>query len=454
MFREEIIDILNKSKPLRSDCDTYYFLYKINPDESLVKVDYNDIEDMVGGIKKALSPYDIDEGELLLPYKIIVYEFFADYLAIKEYDCFYKANNMNVIFDYASLKRTKTYGANSIRLIYFDNLAVLTKMKNGRFISLPISMPIDYLPSDISLVLSCKDFLIARDLVRESERYNKVENKTLTYKDVVGHSSRNEALLAKWKRLKNITKYVKINKYSFKELAAILKLKQKVTDAEFIRFINWYAQVHRKEYFTKYKSTTFRNEYWLYIYSSYVSSRCGISLPDKYMGNDFPCGMSVLTDTMNMLSDLKEKSEVSTRSIDGLRRWHDKVLTKFLRRNTRISKKKIALTKEWECVKEALIKSSLNITILDSEYLLVEEGENMKNCVASYYQSVKRGGSFIFHVDYNVKGYCCELQMSPSFYGSTATNEPFIAQLLGRCNSSDVPKSLIDKINKIIRKGK
>lgn len=59
MFREEIIDILNKSKPLRSDCDTYYFLYKINTDESLVKVDRDDIEDMVNGIRKALSPYDI-----------------------------------------------------------------------------------------------------------------------------------------------------------------------------------------------------------------------------------------------------------------------------------------------------------------------------------------------------------------------------------------------------------
>lgn len=62
MFRAEIIDILNKNKPLRSDYDTYYFLYKINPDESLVKVDYDDIKDMVNGIKGALSPYDIDEG--------------------------------------------------------------------------------------------------------------------------------------------------------------------------------------------------------------------------------------------------------------------------------------------------------------------------------------------------------------------------------------------------------
>lgn len=197
MFREEIIDILNKSKPLRWDDEIYYFLYKINPDESLVKVDYSDIENMVNGIKGALSPYNIDEGELLLPYKIIVYEFFDSSLAIKEYDCTYKASNINVIFDYVSMKRTKTYGADSIRLIYFDNLAVVTKMKNGRFISLPISMPIDYLPSSESLILQCKDFLIARDFVRESEQYDKVGNKTLTYQDVMGHSSRNEVLFAK-----------------------------------------------------------------------------------------------------------------------------------------------------------------------------------------------------------------------------------------------------------------
>ena len=92
MFRKEIIDILNKNKPVITansidGDDTYYFLYKINPDESLVKVDRDDIEDVANRISEALSPYNIDKGELLLPYKIIVYEFLNDYLAIKEYDC-------------------------------------------------------------------------------------------------------------------------------------------------------------------------------------------------------------------------------------------------------------------------------------------------------------------------------------------------------------------------------
>lgn len=446
MFREEIIDILNKSKPLRWDNEIYYFLYKINPDESLVKVDYNDIENMVNGIKEALSPYNIDEGELLLPYKIIVYEFFDSSLAIKEYDCIYKANNLNVIFDYVSMRRTKTYGADSIRLIYFDNLAVVTKMKNGRFISLPISMPIDYLPSNESLILKCKDFLIARDFVRESEQYEKVGNKTLTYQDVMGHSSRNEVLFSKWKRLNEITKYVKINKYSFKELAAILKVKQKVTDVEFVRFINWYSQVHRREYFTKYKTTTYRSEYWIYMYASYVVSRCKISLPEKYVEDGFYMGMSLLKDTMNMLAKLKEKSEVSARSIDGLRRYHDEVLARYLELENKISKKKIKLTKEWKHIKENLEKSSLNITILDSEHLLAEEGKHMKNCVRSYYDFVKNGSSFIFHVDYKRKGYCCELKMNE--------DSPYIAQLLGACNSDDVPKGLVDKITKVIGKEK
>lgn len=446
MFKKEIIDILNKSKPLRSDYDTYYFLYKINTDESLVKVDRDDIEDMVSGIRKALSPYDIDEGELLLPYKIIVYEFFDSSLAIKEYDCTYKANNLNVIMDYVNMRRTKSYGADSIRLIYFDNLAVVTKMKNGNFIRLPISMPVDYLPSSESLILKCKDFLIARDLVRESEQYDKVQNKTLTYQDVMGHSSRNEVLFAKWKRLNDITKYVKINKYSFKELAAILKVKQKVTDVEFARFVNWYAQVHRREYFTKYKTTTYRNEYWFYIYASYVISRCKISLPEKYVEDGFYMGTSLLKDTMNMLAKLKEKSEVSARSIDGLRRYHDEVLARYLELENKISKKKIKLTKEWKRIKENLEKSSLNITILDSEHLLAEEGKHMKNCVRSYYDFIKNGSSFIFHVDYKRRGYCCELKMNEG--------SPYIAQLLGACNSDDVPKALVDKINKIIGKEK
>lgn len=444
MFRKEITDILNKSKPVISDDDIYYFLYRINPDESTVKVDRDDIEGLTSKIKDALSPYNIDEGELLLPYKVIAYEFSDNYLAIKEFDCIYKANNINVIFDYVDIRRTKSYGATSIRLIYFDNLAVMTKLKNGRFISLPISMPVDYLPSNESLILKCSDFLIARDLVRESERYDKMQNKTLTYRDVMGHSSRNEVLLAKWKRLNDITKYVKINKYSFKELAAILKVKQKVTDVEFVRFINWYSHVHRREYFTKYKTTTFRNEYWFYIYASYVVSRCKISLPEKYVEDGFYMGMSLLKDTMNMLAKLREKSEVSVRSIDGLRRWHDEVLARYLELENKISKKKIKLTKEWKLVKDNLEKSSLNVTILDSEYLLAEEGKRMKNCVRSYYDFVKSGNSFIFHVDYKRKGYCCELKMSEGL--------PYIAQLLGACNNDDVPKNLVDKITKIIER--
>lgn len=364
--------------------------------------------------------------------------FFDSSLAIKEYDCTYKANNLNVIMDCVNMRRTKSYGADSIRLIYFDNLAVVTKMKNGNFISLPISMPVDYLPSSESLILKCKDFLIARDLVRESEQYDKVQNKTLTYQDVMGHSSRNEVLLNKWRRLNNITKYVKINKYSFKELAAILKVNQKVTDVEFVRFIN--------EYFTKYKTTTYRSEYWLYIYASYVVSRCKISLPEKYVEDGFYMGMSLLKDTMNMLAKLKEKSEVSARSIDGLRRYHDEVLARYLELEKKISKKKIKLTKEWKHIKDNLEKSSLNVTILDSEHLLAEEGKHMKNCVRSYYDFVKNGSSFIFHVDYKRKGYCCELQMNEGL--------PYIAQLLGACNSIDVPQSLTDKITKVIGKEK
>ena len=147
-----------------------------------------------------------------------------------------------------------------------------------------------------------------------------------------------------------------------------------------------------------------------------------------------------------MLAKLKEKSEVLARSIDGLRRYHDEVLVKYLELENKISKKKIKLAKEWKYIKDNLEKSSLNVTILDSEYLLAEEGKQMKNCVRSYYNFVKSGNSLIFHVDYRRKGYCCELKMSEG--------SPYIAQLLGSCNSDDVPKNLVDKITKVIGKEK
>ena len=104
-----------------------------------------------------------------------------------------------------------------------------------------------------------------------------------------------------------------------------------------------------------------------------------------------------------MLAKLKEKSEVSARSIDGLRRYHDEVLARYLELENKISKKKIKLTKEWKHVKDNLEKSSLNVTILDSEYLLAEEGKQMKNCVRSYYDFVKSGNSLIFHVTISEK---------------------------------------------------
>ena len=155
-------------------------------------------------------------------------------------------------------------------------------------------------------------------------------------------------------------------------------------------------------------------------------------------------GTSLLKDTINMLAKLKEKSEVSARSIDGLRRYHDEILARYLELENKISKKKIKLTKEWHHIKDNLEKSSLNVTILDSEYLLSEEGKHMRNCVRSYYDFVKNGNSFIFHVDYKRKGYCCELKMNEG--------SPYIAQLLGSCNSSDVPKNLVDKITKTIER--
>ena len=157
-------------------------------------------------------------------------------------------------------------------------------------------------------------------------------------------------------------------------------------------------------------------------------------------------GMSLLKDTMNILAKLREKSEVSARSIDGLRRYHDEVLARYLELESKISKKKIKLTKEWKHIKDNLEKSSLNTTILDSEYLLAEEGKRMKNCVRSYYDFVKSGNSFIFHVSYKRKGYCCELKMNEG--------SPYIASLLGSCNSDDVPKALVNKINKTIGKEK
>lgn len=125
----------------------------------------------------------------------------------------------------------------------------------------------------------------------------------------------------------------------------------------------------------------------------------------------------------------------------------------FFKKNTsfpRFHKKKISGSYRTRCINGniALLDRGIKLPKLgnDSEHLLAEEGKQMKNCVRSYYDFVKSGSSFIFHVDYKRKGYCCELKMNEG--------SPYIAQLLGACNSDDVPKALVDKITKVIGKEK
>lgn len=65
----------------------------------------------------------------------------------------------------------------------------------------------------------------------------------------------------------------------------------------------------------------------------------------------------------------------------------------------------------------------------------------MNHCVTTYNKKVKRGTSYIFHIDYKKQGYTCELKYK--------AKKVYIAQLLGKFNkrpSDDVfeyVKSLI-----------
>ena len=66
----------------------------------------------------------------------------------------------------------------------------------------------------------------------------------------------------------------------------------------------------------------------------------------------------------------------------------------------------------------------------------------MNHCVGSYIENVRRGTSYIFHIDYDDKPYTCELKI-------TKNGETIINQIKGAYNST-APKSLRNKIMKLI----
>lgn len=317
-------------------------------------------------------------------------------------------------------RNAKLFGKEASRLLFYDNYNVFCKSKYNKYINLPFSEDIDFLPADKSFVLNnIEAFRLCYDIKNEERLSDNINYSNFSYNDVLAYNSKVDFVLGKWKLMHKLKGYVNFNKYTLCELFVFRKLQVRLSDAEFRRFLGWYQN-------NNFLFRTVDRFDELEIYNLYLADRCNLDL-------DWDIRI-IISDIINMSKDLKSKINIEAKSLVGLRRYHDYLVSKVILKGRRVTNKVYKLHEKWINVDNKLTKYK-NITVLNSDYLLHKESKIMNHCVTTYNNKVKRGTSYIFHIDYKNKGYTCELK----FRGKKL----YIAQLLGKFNkrpSDDVIK--------------
>lgn len=348
-------------------------------------------------------------------YKFIKYVFTDEFLAIS---CKYlntidrngKCNYLN----------TKLFGKEASRLLFYDNYNVFCKSKYNKYINLPFSEDIDFLPTDKSFILNnIETFRLCYDIKNEEKLREDIKYSNFSYNNVLMYNSKVDFVLGKWKLMRKLKGYVNSNKYTMKELFVFRKLQVRLSDDEFRRFLGWYQNNN-----VLFRTIERFDE--LEIYNLYLSYRCNLEV-----GWDVRI---IISDIFNMSKELKSKINIKAKSLNGLVRCHDELVSKVILKGRRATNKVYKLYDKWIDLDNKL-KNYKNITILNSDYLLHKESTIMNHCVITYNKKVKRGTSYIFHIDYKKQGYTCELKYK--------AKKVYIAQLLGKFNkrpSDDVIK--------------
>ena len=348
-------------------------------------------------------------------YKFIKYEFTDKFLAIS---CKYlntidrngKCNYLN----------TKLFGKEASRLLFYDNYNVFCKSKYNKYINLPFSEDIDFLPTDKSFILNnIEAFRLSRDIKNEEKLRDDIIYSNFSYNEVLVFNSKVDFVLSKWKLMRKLKGYVNFNKYTLKELFVFRKLQVRLSEDEFRRFLGWYQMNN-----VLFRTIDRFDE--LEIYNLYLADRCNLDLNWDVR--------IIISDIFNMSKELKSKINIKAKSLNGLVRYHDELVSKVILKGRRVHNKTYKLHEKWVNVDEKLAKYK-NITVLNSNYLLHKESKIMNHCVTTYNKKVKRGTSYIFHIDYKKQGYTCELKYK--------AKKVYIAQLLGKFNkrpSDDVIK--------------
>ena len=365
--------------------------------------------------------------------QLITYTFKENALEVSTYNI---DNLYKTYINYLQFTPTpiKEYGKPAVRIIYYDNLTVLSRMSNKGFIPTPFKFNIDFLENDKSFILKLKEFQLVKDLKTESDltHYHYSKNQNFNYNQVLKYKTRNDFLLNEWKTLSQLTTYLNINKFTYDELFMFRKIKPRFTDTEFRRLINWYHK--NKEWYRLNFMCTQEKLFELYIKDKCSYNKCKKNKRDYiYLSNDI----------LDISKYLKIKIEFNATSYNGLKRYHDDLVQKLRLRKAKTDKNSFELKDKWIGVHELLKKSKLKIKHLNSTYLLDKESADMQHCVEIYAKKVKSGSSYIFHVDYYKKPYTCELVFKK--------DKVVINQLYGKYNQQPEPK-LRQKLEQLLKK--
>lgn len=287
---------------------------------------------------------------------------------------------------------------------------------------------IDFMDSSCSLILNTLKFRPLRDLKRESEQSPYIYEKSFSYNDVLNSNIENgrDFIDMKWKRISKIYPYINKKKLTFIELLLFRRLQPKLTEHEFIKIVQWYM---RNKLELRPKIEKPKQLYELYL--------------DNMTNSDTE---DYTSDIFRLAKETRTPIEINAKSLNGIIRYHDTLVEKLNKKNERQFAREIKIqydtNKIWLNIDKKLKESDLNIYVLNSPGLLKKEGIEMNHCVGSYVEDVRRGTSYIFHIDYDDKPYTCELKI-------TKNGKTIINQIKGAYNST-APKSLRNKIMKLI----
>lgn len=174
-FKNAIKKVISDN--LLMDSTSFFSLY-LKPDtlcvayNTLTKefISDEELNQMLTKIKSQVEDLNVNIKGLTFDIntQLITYTFKEKALEISTYNI---DNLYKTYINYLQFTPTpiKEYGKPAVRIIYYDDLTVLSRMSNKGFIPTPFKFNIDFLENDKSFILKLKEFQLVKDLKIESD---------------------------------------------------------------------------------------------------------------------------------------------------------------------------------------------------------------------------------------------------------------------------------------------